>query len=215
MGINPNEVSNENLQSILVVYSPISGVVSNVMVNMGSYVDVNTPIAEIIDNTQLHLDLYVYEKDLPKMKVGQIIHFTLTNNAGKEYDAEVFGISNSFEDASKAIAVHCRVKGNKTGLIDGMGITALVSLGKATRPAVPTDAIVNVEGQDFIFIVAESGDKSEKGNQTFERIPVAKGTSDVGYSEITLLKDVPKNAKVVTKAAFFVSAKMTNKGEEE
>lgn len=212
MGINPDEVSNENLQSLLVVTSPISGVVSSVMVNMGSYIDVNTPIAEIIDNTQLHLDLYVYEKDLPKMKVGQIIHFTLTNNAGKEYDAEIYGISNSFEDASKAIAIHCKVKGDKTGLIDGMSITALVSLEKATVPAVPTDAIVNVEGQDCIFIVGKAHD-DEPNMTVFEKILVAKGTTDVGYSEITLLNDIPSNAKIVTKGAFFVSAKMTNQGE--
>lgn len=212
MGINPNKVNNENLQSSLAIVSPISGVVSNVMVKMGSFVDVNTPIAEIIDNSQLHLDLYVYEKDLPKMKVGQTIHFTLTNNPGKEYDAEVYGISNSFEDASKAIAVHCRVKGDKNGLIDGMGITALVSLEKATVPAVPTEAIVNVAGQDCIFVVGEAHG-GEKDITLFEKIPVAKGTSEVGYSEITLLKDIPKNAKVVVKGAFFVSAKMTNQGE--
>lgn len=246
MGINPNELSNENLQSTLVVTSPIGGVVSNVMVKMGSFVDANTPIAEIIDNSQLHLDLYVYERDLPKLRVGLVIHFTLTNNPGKEYDAEIYGISTSFEDASKAIAVHCRVKGNKTGLIDGMSISALVSLGKATVTAVPTDAIVNVEGQDCIFIVTDAhseeehhddaeaktavhetdelghdhatfekttAHKREAGSLTFERIPVAKGTSEIGYSEITLLKDIPKDAKVVVKGAFFVSAKMTNQGE--
>ncbi|MBK9258199.1 MAG: hypothetical protein IPM42_22395 [Saprospiraceae bacterium] len=31
-------------------------------------------MAEIVDNSQLHLDLYVYEKDLQKLKVGQTIH---------------------------------------------------------------------------------------------------------------------------------------------
>ena len=49
---------------------------------------------------------------------------------------------------------------------------------------------------------------------TFERIPIAKGTADVGYTEITLIKKIPKGAKIVVKGAFFVSAKMTNVGEE-
>ena len=48
---------------------------------------------------------------------------------------------------------------------------------------------------------------------TFERIPVVKGTSDIGYSEITLLKDIPSNSQIVTKGAFFVLGKMTNSGE--
>jgi hypothetical protein len=31
---------------------------------------------------------------------------------------------------------------------------------------------------------------------------------------ITLVKDIPTNAKIVTKGAFFVNAKLSNKGEE-
>ena len=213
MGINPSSLSNGKLVSVLSVRSPISGVVSNVMVKMGSYVGVTTVVAEIVDNSQLHLDLFVYEKDLPKLKNNQTIHFTITNNPGKEYDAEIFSLGSSFENESKAISVHAMVKGDKTGLIDGMNVTANISLEKATLPAIPTDAIVSHQGQDYIFIV-DSVD-AKNGTTLFKRIPVVKGTTDVGYSEITLLKDVPANAKVVVKGAFFLLAKQTNIGEEE
>jgi RND family efflux transporter MFP subunit len=233
MGINPERLSNGKLISVLSISSPISGVVSNVIVKMGSYVDVSTPVAEIVDNSQLHLDLFVYEKDLPKLKNNQLIHFTLTNNPGKEYDAQIYSLGSSFEGESKAVTVHAKVQGEKTGLIDGMNITAVISLENQTLPAVPTEAIVNVAGQDYIFMVSEqhgeeeykmdsvkhdvkteAGHKDEKGI-TFERIPVAKGTTDVGYTEITLLKEIPKDAKIVVKGAYFVLAKMTNSGEHE
>lgn len=233
MGINPERLSNGKLISVLSITSPISGVVSNVIVKMGSYVDVSTPVAEIVDNSQLHLDLFVYEKDLPKLKNNQLIHFTLTNNPGKEYDAQIYSLGSSFEGESKAVTVHAKVQGDKTGLIDGMNITAVISLENQTLPAVPTEAIVNVAGQDYIFMVSEqhgeeeytkdsvkhdvkteAGHKDEKGI-TFERIPVAKGTTDVGYTEITLLKEIPKDAKIVVKGAYFVLAKMTNSGEHE
>ncbi|MBK8496273.1 MAG: efflux RND transporter periplasmic adaptor subunit [Chitinophagaceae bacterium] len=208
MGINPASLSNGRLVSVLSVRSPISGVVSNVHVKMGSYVDVTTVIAEVVDNSQLHLDLFVYEKDLPKLKNKQTIHFTVTNNPGKEYDAEIFSLGSSFENESKAVSVHAMVKGDKTGLIDGMNITANISLDKATLPAIPTEAIVNFQGQDYIFIVDRVDTKTNTTH--FRRIPVVKGTSDVGYSEITLLKEIPAGAKVVTKGSFFILAKQTN-----
>ena len=83
-----------------------------------------------------------------------------------------------------------------------------------------------MEGKDYIFVLIDSMQKAsykedsikqnlkeehadEKGIR-FERIPVAKGGTDIGYTEITLLKEIPANAKIVTKGAFFVSAKMTN-----
>ncbi|MBK7883435.1 MAG: efflux RND transporter periplasmic adaptor subunit [Chitinophagaceae bacterium] len=237
MGINPSRLSNGKLISVLAITSPISGVVSNVMVKMGSYVDATTAVAEIVDNSQLHLDLFVYEKDLSKLKNNQTIHFTITNNQGKEYDAQVYSLGSSFEGESKAITVHAKVQGEKTGLIDGMNVTAVISLDQTTVPAVPNDAIVTVEGQDYIFMLTDEQKsnsknsvqknstephnnkkgKDQEGKEiTFERIPVAKGTSDVGYTEITLLKEIPKEAKIVVKGAFFVSAKMTNtEGHED
>lgn len=233
MGINPARLSNGKLISVLSLTSPISGVVSEVKVQMGSYVDVSTVVAEIVDNSQLHLDLFVYEKDLPKLKNNQTIHFTVTNNPEKEYDAQIYSLGSSFEGASKAISVHAKVLGVKTGLIDGMNVTAVVSLEESTVPAVPSDAIVTVDGQDYIFVLVNDetiGDSKDSVNKvlpvsgkandsthkevvkgkTFERIPVVKGKTDIGYTEITLMKEIPTNAKIVTKGAFFVSAKMTN-----
>lgn len=242
IGIHTASLTAENMQSTISITSPIQGTVSNVMVNIGSYIDVNNPVAEIIDNSQLHLDLYVYEKDLSKLKQGQTIHFTLTNNPGREYDAKIFAISNTFESETKAIAVHASVEGNKQGLIDGMSITAIVSLENAMLDAVPNEAVVNYQGTDYVFIVTDQHveeehhhdeataehEHDEHGHEheetkntvaetreetTFEIIPVKKGTSDIGYTEITFLKDIPTNAKIVTKGAFFILAKMTNQGE--
>ncbi len=230
MGVNPAQLANGKLVTVLAVKSPINGVVSDVKVEMGSFVDVTAPIAVIVDNSQLHLDLFVYEKDMSKLRDNQLIHFTLTNNPGKEYDAKIYSLGSSFEGESKAVSVHAKVEGNKTGLIDGMNITAVISLKQSTVPAVPSEAVVTMQGQDYIFVVTEENGthKEEKedheghdhakeeaipaGGLKFEIIPVAKGTSDVGYTEITVLKDIPAHAKIVVKGAFFVLAKMTNAG---
>ena len=233
MGINPNSLNNGNLRSALSVTSPINGTVSTVFSKIGSYVDVSSPVAEIVDNSQLHLDLNVFEKNLPMLKVGQIIHFTLTNNAVNEYDSKIYSIGTSFENDSKSIPVHATVTGNKSGLIDGMNITAIVSLNNVTTDAVPNDAIVSADGKDYIFVVTnkqakeikpEEGEVANEAetkgkekvakNTNFEKIEVVKGVSNMGYTAITLVKDIPKNAKIVTKGAFFVNAKLTNKGEE-
>ncbi|MGE6394053.1 efflux RND transporter periplasmic adaptor subunit [Chryseobacterium scophthalmum] len=230
MGINPANVNNGNLRSGLVITSPISGTVSNISAQIGSYVDISSPIADVIDNGSLHLDLQVFEKDLPKMKVGQIVHFKLTNNPETEYDAKIFSIGSSFENESKTISVHCSVTGNKAGLIDGMNITGIVSLDKSTTPAVPNEAIVEADSKYYIFIktnkkpeehAEEKGEHAheEKSNQkesktvNFEKIEVVKGSSDMGYTGITTVNEIPADASVVTKGAFFVNAKLSNSGD--
>lgn len=216
MGLNPEQLLNEKLVSELSIKSPISGVISNVTVKMGSYIDLSSVVVEVVDNSKLHLDLFVYEKDIHKLKNNQTIHFSITNNPGKEYDATIHSWGYAFEDESKAVSVHAEVEGDKTGLIEGMNVTAIISLNKVTSPAVPTEAIVTVEGQDFIFAMMNTPPKSDSAiGYIFKRIPIARGNSDIGYTAITLLKEIPKDVKVVTKGAFFVSAKMTNNSEHE
>ncbi len=221
----------QGYSSSLAVRAPISGTVSKVIAQIGSNVDMASPIAEIVSNAALHLDIYVYEKDLGKVQPGQTIHFTLTNSPGKEYDAKITSIGTAFEGESKTVPVHAQVIGDRVGLIDGMNVTAVISLDNQTAASVPTDAIVNDKGQDYIFImqddkneedrgnVPESGEKSNKKESEekevrFEKIPVAKGVTDLGYTQITPLKPIDPNAKIVTKNAFFILAKLNNKGEE-
>ena len=92
MGISSGSVNNGRINTTLSVLAPISGTVSQVMAQIGSNVDASTPIANIVNNAQLHLDIFVYEKDLPKIKAKQTIHFVLTNMQDKEYDAEIYSV---------------------------------------------------------------------------------------------------------------------------
>ena len=225
MGISPGSVSNKNLRSGLAVTAPISGTISTILLQIGSYIDVSSRVAEIVDNSSLHLDLQVFEKDLPLIKVGQKIHFTLTNNPVVEYDAEVYSIGTAFENQSKTIPIHCKVKGNKNGLIDGMNATAVVSLDNKLMSAVPNTAITSADGKDYIFLVSDKKAENhkdvkyeEKHNEktiNFERIEVVKGTSEMGYTAITPVKSIPESAKIATKGAFFINAILTNSGEHE
>lgn len=228
MGISVSSVSKGNIITTMTITAPISGTVSTVTAQIGSPVDQSTPIAEIVNNSQLHLDLFVYEKDLPKLHKNQVIHFTLTNNAGKEYDAKIYSIGTAFASESKTIPIHAVVMGDKEGLIEGMNITALISIGTTVLPAVPTDAIVSYQGQDYVFVKTETKaeehheekeehakEGKEHGHEegiSFERVQVAKGASDVGFTEITPVKNIAPGTQIIVKGAFFVMAKMTNTG---
>lgn len=227
MGLSIASVSKGNIVTTLTVTAPISGTVSSVSAQIGSNVNPSTPISEIVNNSLLHLDLFVFEKDLPRLQANQTIQFTLTNNPGKEYDAQIYSIGTAFANESKTIPIHAVVKGDKTGLIEGMNITAIISIGEHVVPAVPAEAIVSFQGQDYMFVLTkEAAEYHEEGKKkkvqedekehvdepsvNFERVPVIKGTTDIGFAEIKLLKDIPPKTQIITKGAFFALAKMTN-----
>jgi RND family efflux transporter MFP subunit len=241
LGISPSSVNEGNISSSLAITAPISGTISDIHAQIGSRVDAATPLAAIVNNSQLHLDLFVYEKDLPNIKAGQTIHFTLTHSPGKEYDATIFSIGTAFADDSKSVPVHAEVEGDKTGLIEGMSVTAIISIGHKTALAIPTEAIVSNAGKDYIFVLKEhaeakqheahehkkqehrEGDKheedqgqghEEEGTQ-FERIQVVRGATDLGYTEIQPVVSLLPGSRIIVKGAFFLMAKMTNSGGHE
>ena len=49
----------------------------------------------------------------------------------------------------------------------------------------------------------------------FEKTEVLKGVSDMGYTAINFVNEIPANAKIVVKGAFFVNAKLSNTGGHE
>lgn len=213
MGIDPSSVSDGNIREALPLRSPIGGTVSQIFAKIGSYVDVAIPVMEVVDNGALHLDLEVFEQDLPKVKVGQSIDFTLTNNPTTHYKGKVFSIGASFENESKTISLHCEVFGDKSGLIDGMNITGTIGLDNVVLPAVPNEAVVESEGKYYVFVElssCEDSDDSHKHDMRFERIEVYRGAANMGYVAVTAVKPLPQDARIATKGAFFINATLVD-----
>jgi membrane fusion protein, heavy metal efflux system len=223
-GINPASVSKGNITTQINVYAPISGTVGHISVNTGTYAQPGNALMEIIDNSQIHCDLVVYEKDLFRVKAGQRVSFMLTNQNNREIVGRIYGVNKSFEDESKGIIVHAVIENANTfGLIPGMYVTALISVGSAKLPAVPVDAVVRSEGKDYIFVVEEEPEtheeekpdnaehkETEEGHEHgihFKMMEVATGVSELGYIHITFLEKVPENPKLVVKGANYLLSK--------
>jgi len=225
------------LSSQVSIIAPISGTISTISAQIGSKIDASSPILEIVNNNELHVDVFVYEKDLSKIKKGQKIRFSTVNNPSTSYEARIDQIGQAFETSTNAVAVHAQVLGDKTGLINGMQVQANLIMADNQVEAVPNESIVSFQGQDFIFILTDAHreeehhehghgaeneehahsheDKpSDQSKQlVYERISVVKGVSSGGYTSIIPTKEIGKDTKIVQKGAFFLLAKMTNSGE--
>ena len=73
LNISPSRVREGEISSIVSIYAPMSGSITKVNVNKGSYVSPANEIMEIIDTDHIHLELSIFEKDIMKVKKGQEI----------------------------------------------------------------------------------------------------------------------------------------------
>ena len=109
LGVNPSSISAGKLTTLIPVTSPISGIVGKVKISMGSFVDISTSLMTVVNNVNLHCDLKMFEKDLPKVRIGQMVKLTLTNAPEVTFRAKVYDINSVFNNDSKSVTVHARI----------------------------------------------------------------------------------------------------------
>ena len=127
LGVNPSSISAGKLTTLIPVTSPISGIVGKVKISMGSFVDISTSLMTVVNNVNLHCDLKVFEKDLPKVRIGQMVNLTLTNAPEVTFCAKIYDINSVFDNDSKSVTVHARIIDHpSTKLLPDMFINGVI-----------------------------------------------------------------------------------------
>ena len=163
---------------------------------------------KIVDTEHLHAELTVFEKDIPKLKIGQKVRFTLAQET-QERTATVHLIGREINE-NRTVRIHCHLDKEDKELLPGMYLKAYVEAGTQSVTALPDDAIVAFEGINYIFVMVPS---YKKETHYFKMIQVTKGVSELGYTEVQLLKEVNAESSVVIKGAFDILAKLKNSEE--
>ncbi|AEA45180.1 efflux RND transporter periplasmic adaptor subunit [Fluviicola taffensis] len=209
MNISLTSIENGKIQSSSSILSPISGYVTQVNTNIGAFVTPSDVLFKIADTEHLHAELTVFEKDIPKLIVGQKVRFTLANE-DKERIATVYLIGREIGN-DRTVNVHCHLDKEDNQLLPGMYLKGLVESGSNEVTAVPDKAIVEFEGEKYIFSEVKADHKNE---HAFEMISVKTGVSELGYTEIILSSGKSwETLKIVINGAYDLLSKLKN-GEE-
>lgn len=214
-GINLKTLGNGTIVNSASIYSPISGSVTTVNVNIGKYVNPTDVMFEIVDTDHLHVELSVFEQDIPKIRLGQLVHFTVSTNADKEYTAKVYLINQKINE-DRTVRVHCHLNKDEPGLLPENFVKAVVQTGANPVSALPEQAIVDFEGKSYIFIQNAALKDLAGAGLAFEMIEVKRGASENGFSQVKFQEGFDgKSVKIVLKGAYALLAKLKNAEEEE
>jgi cobalt-zinc-cadmium efflux system membrane fusion protein len=216
LNVDPASVEKGEFTSTFRLYSPIDGYVTQVNVNIGKFVSPADVLFKIVDTEHLHAELTVFEKDVPKLRIGQKVRFTLANE-NKERLATVYLIGREIS-ADRTIRIHCHIDKEDTELLPGMYLMAVVETGGTLVPALPDDAVLDYQGAKYIFTVVEKVKDSNQRTDMpleFHMMQIQAGNSESGFTEVTLPENFDlQNARVVVQGAYFLLSKLKNNDEE-
>lgn len=198
LGIDLEKVKARDFVSSIRVYAPIGGTITAVNVSGGSFLNTSDIAVEITSTDHLHLELDVFERDIPLIKEGQKIIFRVPGANSKTYAAIVHLIGGVVEGENRIVRVHGHLEDESGahGLIPGMYVEASVETAVDSVMAIPEEAVVTLEEDAFVLI--QKGENAE--GYHFERKQVRAGRTVNGMTEILEAQDWTE--PVLIKGAF-------------
>lgn len=196
MNIDPNTLSGENIRSVIGVLSPLSGYATAINATKGMYLDPSDVALTVTNTDDLHIELKIFEKDLPMIKMGQPINVRLQNNMDKVYKGTVHLVNKAINAQDRTVDIHGDLVNESEAKLfaPGMYIEAEILTKSSELPALPSEAVANIDN-DFFVLVKEDG-------QNFRRVLVKVGTSNRGFTQILNADDFTSNTEFLTKGTF-------------
>ena len=159
--------------------SPINGVVVERNATVGATVGTDANVFKIIDISQVWIDANVFEKDLPRVRVGQQVKVTTTAFPGTTFSGRVIFVNSVVDPDSRTVKVRTEVP-NPDGRLkpDMFANVEVVTDVAGSAISVPQSAVLEDGGKSYVFVAENSAYKKlqvQTGIKTGDRVEIVDG----------------------------------------
>lgn len=159
------------------VTAPIAGRITERFVELGSMVNQGKVLFSLADFNPLRARIYIPEKELRRLEIGQQVLLKVESEPGKEFPAVVELISSVIDPSSGTFKVTIEVKSSGGELRPGMFASAKIIVDRhPDAPVTRAEAILYDGKQRYIYVVR---------NGAATRVDVETGFADEGFVEIS------------------------------
>lgn len=180
--------------------SPITGIINEISATSGQQVETGTQIMAIANLSTVLLEAQVFERDLPIVRESTRASFTTDAMGGEVYsigtpdgDGRLLSVGQTVNEQTRTVSVIYEVRNPFQRLRDGMFVEITIDTsGDRQVLAVPKSAVVNEEGQTFVFVF--------DGGEAFQKRAVALGAEGADYYEIK--SGLKEGERIVTEGIY-------------
>ena len=191
------------------IYSHVSGVVSEIMVNEGAHIIDGQPIFKVTNLATVWANFDVYENQISQFKKGQEITIKTNAYPNKEFKVKISFINPVLNTKTRTVIVRAVLNNKKDLFKPGMfveGDVKGVKLDKAEMLSIPITAVLWTGKRSVVYI------KTNPNEPVFEMREITIGNHlGVNYQ---VLKGVTNGDEIVTNGTFTVDAAAQLKGKK-
>ncbi|QEQ01424.1 efflux RND transporter periplasmic adaptor subunit [Thermosynechococcus sp. QKsg1] len=152
------------------VRAPFSGVVGNIPPKVGDFVTPQTDLLTLTSNQPLEVYIQVPIEQIPRIRMGTPVEL-IDMNGNVVGTSSVFFIAPNTTNNTQTILVKALYDNTRNNLRADQQIQARIILDQQPGILVPTTAVSNLAGQNFVFVA----EKDAEGKMIAKQKPIQVG----------------------------------------
>jgi len=192
----------EKIVSNFEVKSTVSGIITNKIVNQGDYVSQGSALYEVSDLSRVWILFDAYETDLPWIKQGDMVQFTLQSVPGKNFSANITFIPPIIDNNTRVAKVRIELANSGRIFKPGMFATGIVNAKLESykdKIIIPRSAVLWTGKRSVVYIKIPGMQMA-----TFQMREIELGP-ELGNSYV-IMNGLSEGEEIVTNGVFSVDA---------
>jgi len=137
------------------VLADVSGYVTKLNISVGDYVKTGDVLFETVDLNKVWIVFDAYEKDLPFLKIGDKINFTVSSLADKSYETKISYIDPVIDPVKRTASVRTEINNRGSELKPEMFVSGKLSANlshKKDALTVPKSAVMWTGKRSIVYV---------------------------------------------------------------
>jgi RND family efflux transporter MFP subunit len=141
----------------LTFYSPVTGFVMDRKAFPQTSVTPDTELYTVADLSTVWANADIFEYEVPFVRVGQHVSFTLSYYPGKTYTGEISYIYPTVDPQARTVRVRVQIPNPEFALKPQMFADAQLQVNYGTKVLVPQEAVLDAGTTQQVFVVHSGG----------------------------------------------------------
>ncbi len=199
--VNQLEKSKQTMQNITFL-APASGLVSEIMVKEGSYVDEGTALYRVVQLDPIWVEAELYQGETEQVQVGNEVQAIINGYEHEPIMGKVTFLSPEYRAGSQIITLRVEIPNPDQKFLPGMQANVLLKQQNQNNITVPVEAVIRDEIGSHVWVTKGEGNYTSKmvetGMETADQIEIIAGLASTDtvvisggyllYSEYVLKK---------------------------
>jgi len=181
----------------IMVYAPISGVITELNINEGQYVNEGSTVFKLENFDSIWVEADLYSSEIGEIKVGQAIEILVAGFENQPINTEVEFVSPQLNDNSQILTIRTSIKNPNNNFQVGMQANiSFAYFSKNNGLTLPNDAVLRDESGSHVWI------KTNKSDFEYRMVEILSEND----KSILIKSGINKGEEVVTSGAYLLSS---------